>query len=300
MIVRLWGTRGSLASSGPETAGYGGNTASVEIVGADGTILALDAGTGIRRLGAAIDPSADRVDILLTHLHMDHIQGLGFFAPFFRPSGEIHVWGPASATMELRTRLTRYLSPPLFPVRIRDLDARVVLHDAPDDPVSIGGFEVVAQHVIHPGPTVGYRITADGASVAYLPDHEPALGAGHFPEEPRWTSGFDLASGVDLLIHDGQYSDEERVGRIGWGHSSVSEAVAFAELAKVRRLILFHHDPSHSDAVLDELTEAARARGTAVEVVAGREGATYELHGASRAPLRSPKRKSRPGTSRDG
>ena len=136
MIVRLWGTRGSLASSGPETAGYGGNTASVEIVSADGTILVLDAGTGIRRLGAAIDPSVERLDILLTHLHMDHIQGLGFFAPFFRPSGEIHVWGPASATMDLRTRLTRYLSPPLFPVRIRDLDARVVLHDAPEEPVA--------------------------------------------------------------------------------------------------------------------------------------------------------------------
>jgi phosphoribosyl 1,2-cyclic phosphodiesterase len=277
MIVRLWGTRGSLASPGPETAGYGGNTAAVEIVSADGTILALDAGTGIRRLGAAIDPAVERVDILLTHLHMDHIQGLGFFAPFFRPSGEIHVWGPASATMALRSRLTRYLSPPLFPVRIRDLDARVVLHDAPEEPVTIGGFEVVAQHVIHPGPTVGYQISADGARLAYLPDHEPALGAHRFPEEPRWTSGFDLASGVDLLIHDGQYSDDERAARIGWGHSSVSEAVAFGELARVRRLILFHHDPSHSDAVLDELTEAARARGTSIEVVAGREGAHYDL-----------------------
>jgi phosphoribosyl 1,2-cyclic phosphodiesterase len=252
-------------------------------VSADGTILVLDAGTGIRRLGAAIDPSVERLDILLTHLHMDHIQGLGFFAPFFRPSGEIHIWGPASATMELRTRLTRYLSPPLFPVRIRDLDARVVLHDAPEEPVSIGGFEVVAQHVIHPGPTVGYRISADGASVAYLPDHEPALGARRFPEEPRWTSGFDLASGVDLLIHDGQYSDDERATRIGWGHSSVSEAVAFAELTRVRRLILFHHDPSHSDAVLDALTEVARARGTSIEVVAGREGAQYDLGAGVRA-----------------
>jgi phosphoribosyl 1,2-cyclic phosphodiesterase len=277
MMVRLWGTRGSLASPGPETAGYGGNTAAVEIVSADGTILALDAGTGIRRLGAAIDPAAERVDVFLTHLHMDHIQGLGFFAPFFRPSGEIHVWGPASATMDLRTRLTRYLSPPLFPVRIRDLEARVVLHDAPEEPVRIGGLEVVAQHVIHPGPTVGYRISGDGATIAYLPDHEPALGARRFPEGPRWTSGFDLASGVDLLIHDGQYSDEERSTRTGWGHSSVSEAVAFGELAGARRLILFHHDPSHSDAVLDELTEAARAGRRTMEVVAGREGARYDV-----------------------
>src|SRR4029450_3690424 len=103
------------------------------------------------------------------------------------------------------------------------------------------------------------------------------LGARRFPEEPRWTSGFDLASGVVLLIHDGQYSDDERAARIGWGHSSVSEAVAFGELAGGRRLILFHHDPSHSDAVLDELTERARAGGATIEVVAGREGAQYEV-----------------------
>ena len=276
MIVQLWGTRGSLASSGPDTVRYGGNTASVEIVGADGAILALDAGTGMRRLGAAIDTSVERVDILLTHLHMDHIQGLGFFAPFFR-SGEVHVWGPASATLDLRTRLTRYLSPPLFPVRIRDLDARVVLHDAPDEPVKIGSFDVVAQHVVHPGPTVGYRITADGASVAYLPDHEPALGARRFPEEPRWTSGFDLASGVDLLIHDGQYTDAERSSRVGWGHSSFTEAVAFGELVNARRLVLFHHDPSHSDATLDDMTARARARAATIEVVAGREGDRFNL-----------------------
>jgi phosphoribosyl 1,2-cyclic phosphodiesterase len=277
MKVTMWGTRGSQATPGNETLRYGGNTSCVEVRATPDTSVVLDAGTGIRRLGIALDPEIVRVDVLLSHLHMDHIQGLGFFAPFFRPSGEIHVWGPASATMDLRTRLTRYLSPPLFPVRIRDLDARVELHDAPEEPVSIGGFEVVAQHVIHPGPTVGYRIAADGASVAYLPDHEPALGARQFPEEPRWTSGFDLASGVDLLIHDGQYSDVERAARIGWGHSSVIEAVALAELAKVRRLILFHHDPSHSDAVLDELTEAARARATSIEVLAGREEARYDL-----------------------
>jgi len=155
--------------------------------------------------------------------------------------------------------------------------ARVILHDAPDEPVKIGGFAVVAQHVIHPGPTVGYRISADGASVAYLPDHEPALGARRFPEEPRWTSGFDLAYGVDLLIHDGQYSDDERAARVGWGHSSVTEAVAFAELAKAHRLVLFHHDPSHSDSMLDELTAQARAYAARIEVVAGREGDRYDL-----------------------
>ncbi len=277
MIVRLWGTRGSLASSGPDTLAYGGNTASVEVRAADGTILALDAGTGIRRFGTTIDPLVERVDVLLTHLHMDHIQGLGFFAPFFRTSGQVHLWGPSSPTLDLRGRLARYLSPPLFPVRLRDLDARVVLHDAPDRPTMIGGFEVVAQQIIHPGPTVGYRITGDGASLAYLPDHEPALGAGRFPDEPRWTSGFDLASDVDLLIHDGQYTDIERAGRVGWGHSSVSEAVAFGELTRARRLVLFHHDPSHTDAVLDGMAAGADADARGIDVVAGREGDAYDL-----------------------
>src|SRR5262249_36281029 len=146
----------------------------------------------------------ERVDVLLTHLHMDHIQGLGFFAPLFRPVGEVHVWGPPSTTMDLRSRLARYLSPPLFPVRIRDLEARVMFHDVPGEPFDVGPFRVTAAAVLHPGPTVGYRIEEAGAILAYLPDHEPALGG--TPFERRWTSGFDLAADADLLIHDAQYS----------------------------------------------------------------------------------------------
>jgi phosphoribosyl 1,2-cyclic phosphodiesterase len=114
MQVTLWGTRGSLATPGPEMARYGGNTSCVGVVGREGTMLVLDAGTGIRRLAATIPESLHRVDILLTHLHMDHIQGLGFFAPVYRPDFEVHIWGPASATLRLQARLMRYLSPPLF------------------------------------------------------------------------------------------------------------------------------------------------------------------------------------------
>src|SRR5437868_6649403 len=167
MRVGLWGTRGSLATPGPEMARYGGNTSCVSVFGREGTILVLDAGTGIRRLGATVPQSARRVDILLTHLHMDHIQGLGFFAPLFRPEGEVHVWGPPSTTLDLRSRLARYLSPPLFPVRIRDLEARVAFHDVPAEPFDMGAFRVRAAPVVHPGPTVGYRIEEHGAG--YLP-----------------------------------------------------------------------------------------------------------------------------------
>jgi phosphoribosyl 1,2-cyclic phosphodiesterase len=282
VIVRLWGTRGSLASSGPDTVGYGGNTASVEVRGADGGVLALDAGTGIRRLGMVIGPDVERVDILLTHLHMDHILGLGFFAPLFRPTGEVHLWGPPSTTLDLRSRLARYLSPPLFPVRIRDLEARVMFHDVPAEPFEIGSFHVRADPVLHPGPTVGYRIEQGGAVVTYLPDHEPALGGATFT--PRWTSGFDLARDADLLLHDAQYSAEERAARIGWGHSSVDEAVDLAVATGARRLVLFHHDPAHDDATLERLTASgisqARRRGGELTVVGGREGDRYEVSAA--------------------
>lgn len=277
MRVTLWGTRGSLAAPGPETVRYGGNTSCVEVRGADGTRLILDAGTGIRRLGGAIGPAA-RVDLLLTHLHMDHILGLGFFRPLDQPGQEVHIWGPPSTTLDLRARLTRYLSPPLFPVRVRDLPCRLTLHDVPLEPFEIGRLRIVAALVCHPGQTVGYRITEDGASMAYLPDHEPALGARNFPGESDWTSGFELAAGVDLLIHDAQYTDAEYPQRVGWGHSTISHALRFAAAAGVKRLVTFHHDPGHDDRVLDRLTEEARrAFDLPFQLIPGTEGSSFDL-----------------------
>jgi phosphoribosyl 1,2-cyclic phosphodiesterase len=275
--VGLWGTRGSVASAGPETMGYGGNTSCVQVVGDDGTVLVLDAGTAIRRLGASLDADVHRVDLLLTHLHMDHIQGLGFFRPFFRPDFEVHIWGPPSTTQDLRTRLTRYLSPPLFPVRLRDVECHLELHDVPLGSWAIGRLEVTASTVIHPGPTVGYRVADSSGSVAYLPDHEPALGYRPFPGPPEWTSGFTLAEGVDLLIHDAQYTPAEYARRVGWGHSSLPDAVAFARLARVRRFVTFHHDPEHDDACLDRLVEEARHGADGVDLLPGREGSWFDM-----------------------
>jgi ribonuclease BN (tRNA processing enzyme) len=215
---------------------------------------------------------------------MDHIQGLGFFSPLFRSNMETHLWGPPSATLDLRSRLSRYLSPPLFPVRLRDLASRVQLHNAPDEPTTIGSLEVRADTVIHPGPTVGYRISEADVSLAYLPDHEPALGDTDFPDGPRWTSGFDLAAGADLLVHDAQYFPKERSTRIGWGHCSTVEAAAFASLAGVRRLAVFHHDPAHDDATLDRLVAEVAAAAPGIEVLGAREGQSVVLgHDAAAA-----------------
>jgi phosphoribosyl 1,2-cyclic phosphodiesterase len=283
MRVCLWGTRGSIASPGPDTVAYGGNTACVEVEGRDGTVVILDAGTGVRRVGDTYrDPR--RLDILLSHLHMDHVQGLGFFAPLFQRGFEIHIWGPPSTTEDLRRRLTRYLSPPLFPVRLRDVEAKLELHDAPVGGFEIGGLQVRAQAIIHPGPTLGYRISDGASTVAYLSDHEPALGHRReldqrgAPTDPTWTSGAGLAQNVDLLIHDAQYTAEEYAVRVGWGHSTIGDAVEVARLARASRLVTFHHDPAHDDDELDQML--AQARGAAegqFEVIAGREGARLEV-----------------------
>ena len=285
MRLTLWGTRGSVAAAGPETVRYGGNTSCVEVRAADGSILVLDAGTGIRRLGVALRGGGRRVDVLLTHLHMDHIQGLGFFAPFFEEDREVHVWGPPSTTQALRERLTRYLSPPLFPVRLRELPCRLTLHDVALDGWGIGPFRVTAALVCHPGPTVGYRIAADGATIVYLPDHEPALGLGRLPAAADWISGFSLAAGVDALVHDAQYSAAEYVDHVGWGHSAITHTLAFAMAAGVRRLVTFHHDPAHDDETLARLLdEACTAAAFPFEVLPGTEGLSIDLAATGERP----------------
>jgi phosphoribosyl 1,2-cyclic phosphodiesterase len=269
MRVRFWGTRGSLGSAGPETARYGGNTACVEVLSEDGSVLILDAGSGVRRLSLSL-PLRPRIDILLTHLHMDHIQGLGFFGPLFEHDRDVHIWGPPSTSADLRTRLGRYLSPPLFPVRLRDLPS-ITLHDMPTEPTQIGSFVVSSALVIHPGPTLGFRIEDSARILAYIPDHEPALGAARFPESRRWTSGVDLAERADLLIHDAQYTETEYKKRVGWGHSTLAHALGLARIASARVLAPFHHDPAHDDDVLDGLFEGDDA-ALGIAIVPAREG----------------------------
>ena len=251
MNITFYGVRGSLATPGPSTARYGGNTSCVRVTGPDGYVLVLDAGTGIRQLALELPREISRVDVLLTHLHMDHILGLGFFGPLFDPGMEVHIWGPASATLSLEARLRRYLSPPLFPILLRDVPCRLELHHVVRGRVPIGPFHVTTARVCHPGPTVGYRIETQGASLAYIPDHEPALGSKQFPLEPEWISGFDLAHGVDVLVHDAQFTREEYPRHVGWGHSTMHDALALARLARVKHFVPFHHDPGRDDAALE-------------------------------------------------
>jgi phosphoribosyl 1,2-cyclic phosphodiesterase len=274
--VTFWGCRGTIASPGADTARYGGNTSCVEVRLNDGTLLVLDAGTGARALGQArVEESPSRIDLFITHLHVDHIEGLGFFEPIWRAETELHVWGPPSPVASHDQRLAKYFSPPLFPLHLSEVPARVTFHDAPEGSWTIGGATVHSASIQHQGITVGYRVEADGAAVTYLTDHEPGLGADIETASPEWISGAALAWKVDLLIHDCQYTDEEYEGRVGFGHSSAVDVAAFAAKVGARRLALFHHDPFHSDDELDAIRERVVERWSVepARVVIAAEGA---------------------------
>jgi phosphoribosyl 1,2-cyclic phosphodiesterase len=222
-------------------------------------VVVLDAGTGIRSLGIRLLASPDPVHVLLTHLHLDHIQGLMFFAPLFQPGREVTIWGPGATEGSLRERIGRYVSAPLCPVEIRDLPARVEFREVPPDGLQLGPATITAAPVSHRGPTLGFRIAEADVSVCFLPDHEPVVGMPLDEMEPEWISGLALARDASLLIHDAQYTDDEYVDKVGWGHSSVSDALKFAHRAEAQRLMLFHHDPMHQDDFLDRLAGRAAA-----------------------------------------
>jgi phosphoribosyl 1,2-cyclic phosphodiesterase len=280
MRLKIWGCRGSVPTPGPETVHFGGNTSCVEVSLDDGAVLVLDAGTGIISLGPELlERGVRRVHLLLTHLHLDHLEGLRFFAPMWSDRVTLDIWGPPSPLLSLRERIARSFSPPLFPIDLRDVPASVTFRDVPRGPWTLEGASLAAELVVHPGPTVGFRIERDGAAFAYIPDHEPALAGAIEGRTRDWISGASIAADVDLLIHDAQYFEDEYEERIGWGHSSVSDAVAFTQAVGARRLVLFHHEPRHADGSLARLEVRARdlAGGNGVDPTLAREGMVVEL-----------------------
>jgi len=288
--LKLWGVRGSLPLPGPATVRYGGNTSCVE-VRADGEIIVLDAGTGIRALGLALDKEFGsqtiKLTLLITHTHWDHIQGLPFFSPAYNRKNLIRVLGYEGARTGLGTILAGQMETPFFPVSLRELPSHLAIEELKDMEFHIGKVKVHSIFANHPGICAGYRLFTSAGSIAYMPDNEPyeplkmqlAAHDGINGDEARdFAAGqrgkvVEFLQGCDVVILDAQYTDEEYQQHIGWGHSSLSSVVSLALDANAGRLLLFHHDPSHGDEMVDQMVEQARS-------LVSKSGKTLPIEGA--------------------
>jgi len=296
--LKLWGVRGSIPVPAPRTVRYGGNTACVEIR-ADGELIILDAGSGIRELGLALQKEFGstpiNLSLLITHVHWDHILGFPFFSPSYSDKNQIRIFGYDGADIGLREILQGQMATPFFPIALYDLPGKIQFETLESMDFKIGKVRVRARQMNHPGVCVGYRIFTSKGSVAYLPDHEPyeacklhaAKSQALSPEQAKQRAREDRAelvkflAGSDILILDAQYTDEEYSTHVGWGHGSLSAAISLAVDAGVGRLILFHHDPKHDDQTIDEMVQTARKLATKsqakLEVDGAREGAEMTL-----------------------
>ncbi len=299
MRVRFWGTRGSIPKPGPSTVRYGGNTSCVELRSTAGTLVVLDCGTGALSLGQYLMQSGPQPlggNLLISHTHWDHIQGLPFFAPLFVPGNEWDIYAPRGFAQSVRETLAGQMQHTYFPVELEQLGATIRYHDLTEGVFTVGDIRITTQYLNHPALTLGYRLQGGGARLVFCGDPEPhsrplAYGSGDLGGQDQRHAEF--VAGADLLIHDAQYRAEEYEGKIGWGHSTIEYAVAIARLAQVKSIALTHHDPMRDDSAIDKEVKAIRASlrkvGAALKVFAAAEGQVVELtpHVASALPERS-------------
>jgi ribonuclease BN (tRNA processing enzyme) len=231
-------------------------------------------GADLKEAGHAIGPPL-HASALLSHLHFDHILGLPFFGPLQEPGSRLTVHGPAQADGSLKDALHAAVQPPVFPIHMDQFGGEIIMIDTRDEDFSIGSAKVLARAIPHCGTTLGYRIEADGRSLAYLPDHQAPL-------DGRSISAavLELCHDVDLLVHDGQYTDDEFSTKSDWGHSTAAFAVRVAAESRAKNLVLTHHDPSHDDSDLDRMLSVARSlpeAGRVGDVSMARESHSIDL-----------------------
>src|ERR1039457_1240328 len=282
--LTFWGVRGSIPTPGPTTVKYGGNTSCIE-VRADGQIIILDARTGLRLLGLELVAEFDNqpldLTLLLTHPHWDHIQGLPFFLPVYKPHNHLRILGYEGARHGLEVVLAGQMESPFFPIGLREVPANVLIEELKEMSFNVGPVRAQACVASHPGKCVGYRLFTSGGSIAFFPDNE-------LPHQDvsQNQKMLDFLRGTDVLIMDTQFDIEEYQQHTGWGHGCLDDVVVLALQAEVKRLFLFHHDPNHDDARISQMVAHARklvaARKGKLQVEAACEGVTVALPAAAR------------------
>jgi phosphoribosyl 1,2-cyclic phosphodiesterase len=302
LSVRFWGDRGSIPCPGPATVIYGGNTSCLEIR-ADERLVIIDLGTGIKPLGDWLMANDFKkgpidADIFITHTHWDHIMGFPMFTPIFIPSSKLRIRGPVSYEDDtLESIIGAQLSYRYWPVRQSELSARIEYDQIKETSLDLGdGLWVTTKYLNHPILCLGYRFEYKGKSIVTAYDNEPFRNL--FPTDPADPSYDEEAAGegeqvvkeenekilrfflsADVLIHDAQYTAAEYAAHLGWGHSSYEHAINSAHKARVKKLVLFHHDPNRTDKQLEELEKEyqTKVRGkTGMEVLMAREGLVVE------------------------
>ncbi len=294
MRVRFWGTRGSIAKSGPDVLRYGGNTSCVEVRTDAGTLLVLDCGTGAHDLGlelASSDRAGQSGHLLISHTHWDHIQGLPFFAPLFLPGSRWDIYAPRGITQSLQKTLAGQMQSQYFPISLDALGADIRFHELVEGTLQIEDVHLTTQYLNHSALTLGYRLRADRATLVYACDHEQharQLAGGHGRVGRQDLRHAAFLRGADLVVHDAQFTPGEYEGRTGWGHGTGEYAARMCQMSGARALALTHHDPGRRDEDVDEIVRAVRASLNAasgpLDVFAAAEGQVFTLVGSGGPP----------------
>jgi len=279
--LKFWGVRGSIPTPGPSTTRYGGNTSCLEIRNED-QLMILDAGSGLRNLGNTLMGlgGAVKAHVFITHMHWDHIQGIPFFTPAYIPGNSITFLGADEPERSLKNIISGQMEPTYFPIELEDMGANLEFKNLSEDKYSIDDISFETLYVNHPGNSLGYKFKVNGKIIVYISDNEPFTPLENSSEEMLGEDGnqkiIDFVRDADILVHDAQYTESEYEAHRTWGHSPFTFTVDLAVQANVNQLILFHHDPLHSDEKVDEILTAARERakhsGSNLKILAAQEG----------------------------